>query len=249
MINCVGGRWRQCRELLICRSAWPPGCRLVSVRNPDDRVIGHVMGMAWLRARPGRCSRVRSYLRCDARSGGPGGLPAGAGGRGLAAGSSGQALVPRFAGPDGGGECVRDAGPAAGATGRGDIGRAPAGGGSPWHPPLAYRWGRRAHQRITGFRAAEHRGLAAQLPLEHATAVIESVSARGELVSVQLYGHPWVMGEYWPMIAPCFQVHAVDDAGDEHEGMPGDWQGPPATRAVAVSGSGHRSTWPARASG
>jgi hypothetical protein len=113
-------------------------------------------------------------------------------------------------------------------------------GGRPaWHPPLAYRWGRRAHQRVTGFRAAEHRGLAAQLPLEHATAVIESVSARGELASVQLYGHPWVMGEYWPMITPCFRVHAVDDAGDEHEGMPGDWQGSPGNE-----GSGGFWFWP-----
>ncbi len=50
-------------------------------------------------------------------------------------------------------------------------------------------------------------------------------------MSIQLYGHPWVTGEYWPMITPCFQVRAVDDAGNEHEGMPGDWQGFPATRA------------------
>jgi hypothetical protein len=49
--------------------------------------------------------------------------------------------------------------------------------------------------------------------------VIESVSAQGELVSIQLYGHPWVAGEYWPMIAPCFQVRATDDAGNEHEGI------------------------------
>lgn len=64
-----------------------------------------------------------------------------------------------------------------------------------------------------------------RLPFEHATAVIESVSAQGTLVSIQLYGHPWVAGEYWPMITPCFQVRAVDDAGNEHHGMPGDWQG------------------------
>ena len=29
----------------------------------------------------------------------------------------------------------------------------------------------------------------------------------------------WVAGEYWPMIAPCFQVRATDDAGNEHEGI------------------------------
>ena len=45
--------------------------------------------------------------------------------------------------------------------------------------------------------------------------VIENVSAQGELVGIQLYGHPWVTGEYWPMITPCFQIRAIDDAGDE----------------------------------
>jgi hypothetical protein len=93
-----------------------------------------------------------------------------------------------------------------------------------WDNRLAHRWGRRAWQQTTRFRAAEHHELAVRLPLEHATAVIESVSAQSELVSIQLYGHPWVMGEYWPMITPCFQVRAIDDAGNEHEGMPGDWQ-------------------------
>lgn len=59
-------------------------------------------------------------------------------------------------------------------------------------------WGRRAHQQAARFRAAGHRELVVRLPLEHAAAVIERVSARDELVSIQLYGHPWVMGEYWP---------------------------------------------------
>jgi hypothetical protein len=101
-------------------------------------------------------------------------------------------------------------------------GRAPG-----WHAALAHRWGRRAHQQAARCRAAEHRRLVVQLPLEHATAVIESVSAQDDLVSIQLYGHPWVWGEYPPMIAPCFQVRAVDDAGNEHEAMPGGWQGFP----------------------
>jgi hypothetical protein len=108
-----------------------------------------------------------------------------------------------------------------------------------WHTPLADRWGVRALQRTSGFGAGEHRGLAVRLPLEQATAVIESVSAQGELVSVRLYGHPWVMGEYWPMITPCFQVRATDDAGDEHEGMPGGWQGLPGHE-----GSGSFWLWP-----
>ena len=110
--------------------------------------------------------------------------------------------------------------------------------GAGWHAQLAQRWGRRAHQAAR-FRAAEHRRLAVRLPLAHATAVLESVSAQGELVSIRLYGHPWVMGEYWPMITPCFQVRAVDDAGTEHEGMPGDWRGYPGSE-----GSGHFWFWP-----
>ena len=113
------------------------------------------------------------------------------------------------------------------------------GSGAGWHVQLARRWGRRVHQRAARFRAAEHRRLVVRLPLEHATAVIESVSAQGELVSIQLYGHPWVTGEYWPMITPCFQVSAIDDAGNEHEGMPGDWQGFPGHE-----GSGSFWFWP-----
>jgi hypothetical protein len=112
-----------------------------------------------------------------------------------------------------------------------------------WHVQLAHRWGRRARQQAARFRAAEHRRLVVRLPLEHATAVIESVSAHDDLVSIQLYGHPWVMGEYVPMITPCFQVRAVDDAGDEHEGMPGDWQG-----FSGDEGSGNFWFWPPVAS-
>jgi hypothetical protein len=112
--------------------------------------------------------------------------------------------------------------------------RAPA-----WQHPLMHRWGRRAHQCTVDFRAPQHRGLVVQLPLEHATAAIESVSAQGELVGVQVYGHPWVMGEYWPMITPCFQVRAVDDAGNEYDGMRGDWQGFPGNE-----GHGNFFFWP-----
>src|SRR5215468_1334411 len=108
-----------------------------------------------------------------------------------------------------------------------------------WHAALVHRWGRRACQRAARFRAAEHRGLVVRLPLEHATAVIESVSAQDDLVSIQLYGHPWVFGEYRPMITPCFQVRAVDDAGNEHEAMPGDWRGFPGHE-----GNGNFWFWP-----
>jgi hypothetical protein len=123
------------------------------------------------------------------------------------------------------------------------------GSGPGWHAALAYRWRRRAHQRAATFRAAEHRRLVVRLPLEHATAVIESVSAQDDLVGIQLYGHPWVMREYLPMITPCFQVRAVDGAGYEHEGRPGGWKGSPAARAAAISGSGRRCLRPGGASG
>jgi hypothetical protein len=113
------------------------------------------------------------------------------------------------------------------------------GSGPGWHAALAHRWRRRAYLRAARFRAAEHRRLVVELPLEHATAVIESVSAQDDLVSIQLYGHPWVWGEYVPMITPCFQVSAVDDAGNEHEGKPGDWQGFPGDE-----GSGNFWFWP-----
>ena len=107
-----------------------------------------------------------------------------------------------------------------------------------WQGPLTNRWRRRAHT-AAHFEPGEHRGLVAHLPLEHATAVIESVSAQGELVGVQLYGHPWVWGEYWPMIAPCFRVRATDDAGNEYTGMPGDWSGFPGDE-----GTGSFFFWP-----
>ena len=115
-----------------------------------------------------------------------------------------------------------------------------AGPGEPgWRAPLVSRWGRHANLGGAGFRPAEHLGLAVRLPLEQATAVIESVSARDALVSIQLYGHPWVLGEYWPMITPCFQVRAVDDAGQEHRAVPGGRQGFPGNE-----GSGSFWLWP-----
>jgi hypothetical protein len=82
-------------------------------------------------------------------------------------------------------------------------------------------------------------GLAVRLPFEQATAVIENVTVREDLVSVQLYGHPWVTGGSWPVITPCFRVTAVDDTGAEHEGKPwsvGAWH--------TYEGSGAFSFWP-----
>jgi hypothetical protein len=71
-------------------------------------------------------------------------------------------------------------------------------------------------------------GLAVRLPLGRATAVLESITAREDMVSVQLYGYPWIFDEYWPLIVPCFRVTAVDDTGVEHAGGPGHGSGSPA---------------------
>jgi hypothetical protein len=125
--------------------------------------------------------------------------------------------------------------------------REPRAGDQQWQAQLASRWSRRAWQQAagpagaagTGFRLADHRGLTAELPLKHATAIIESVSAHGGLVIIRLYGHPWVMGEYWPMITPCFTVRAADDHGNSYRGMPGNWQG-----GTSHQGSGEFWFWP-----
>ena len=122
------------------------------------------------------------------------------------------------------------------------------GSGPGWHAALAYRWGRRARQQAARFRAGQHRRLVVHLPLEHATAVIESVSAHDDLVSIQPYGHPWVMGEYVPMITPCFQVRAIDDAGTSTRACPATGRASPATRAAAISGFGRLCRWAGRAS-
>ena len=82
-------------------------------------------------------------------------------------------------------------------------------------------------------------GLAVRLPFEQATAVIESITAREDMVSVQLYGYPWVIGESWPMITPCFRVTAVNDTGVEHEGGPGSGSASPTHE-----GSGSFWFWP-----
>ncbi len=83
-------------------------------------------------------------------------------------------------------------------------------------------------------------GLAVRLPFEQATAVIENITARENLVSVQLYGHPWIIGESWPMITPCFRVTALDDTGVEHEGQPGNSSASIST----YEGSGAFWFWP-----
>ena len=95
-----------------------------------------------------------------------------------------------------------------------------------WQEELAGLWGRQAPLRARE-NEPERAGLAVSLPLRRATAVIESIAAHDDLVTIQLYGHPWVGGEYWPMIVPSFRVGATDDTGAEHEGMPGSGGGRP----------------------
>lgn len=100
------------------------------------------------------------------------------------------------------------------------------GGHRGWREPLVHLWGAHARRRACDGEP-DQAGLAARLPLRQATAVIESITAHDDLVSIQLYGHPWVTGEYWPMIAPCFQVQAVDDRGAHHQGVRGGGGGEP----------------------
>jgi hypothetical protein len=110
----------------------------------------------------------------------------------------------------------------------------PAGGAAPgaaaasdgWREELKYHWGSQARRRAYA-AGPDRAGLAVALPLQRATAVIETVAAHEDYLSIQLYGHPWVSGEYWPMITPCFQVRAVDDTGAGHEGVRGSGGGAP----------------------
>jgi hypothetical protein len=83
-------------------------------------------------------------------------------------------------------------------------------------------------------------GLAVRLPFNQATAVIENITAHQDMVSVQLYGRPWVIGGSWPAITPCFQVTAVDDTGVQHAGKPGNASASISTR----EGTGTFWFWP-----
>jgi hypothetical protein len=95
-----------------------------------------------------------------------------------------------------------------------------------WRTQLKYLWTGQAHRRAVAAQPTPA-AVAVSLPLRRAAAVIESITAHEDLVSIQLYGHPWVIGEYWPMITPCFQVRAVDNLGGEHEGVRGSGGGSP----------------------
>jgi hypothetical protein len=81
--------------------------------------------------------------------------------------------------------------------------------------------------------------LCVALPFEHAAAVIEGLSAWGEDIQLHTYGWPWVQGQRWPAVIPCFNVRAIDDLGQEHEGRPGSWRG-----YGAGEGHGEFTLWP-----
>jgi hypothetical protein len=100
--------------------------------------------------------------------------------------------------------------------------RIPETGRRPWPEELIQRWDLRVRDRAVGPGQQAKAGLAVRFPLEHANAVIEGISAQGDLVNIWLYGHPWPLGEYWPMITPCFEVRAIDDCGAEHHGQLGE---------------------------
>ena len=89
-----------------------------------------------------------------------------------------------------------------------------------WQRAAMYTWSDDVSERMRRAGGAHGTGVAVRFPLERATAVVENISAYEDLVSVQLYGHPWVPEGSFPMITPCFRVTAVDDTGVEHEGMP-----------------------------
>ena len=60
--------------------------------------------------------------------------------------------------------------------------------------------------------------------------MIENITAYQDLVSVRLYGYPWVPEGSFSMIVPCFRITAVDDTGVEHDGIPDSSSHSPALR-------------------
>ena len=110
---------------------------------------------------------------------------------------------------------------------------------SDWQTSVQYSWVAGARERMRRAGHANGAGLAVPLPLQQAIAVVENISAYEDLVSVQLYGHPWVAGGSFPMITPNFRVTAVDDTGVPHEGMPDS-----SSHSHAHDGTGSFWFWP-----
>ena len=105
------------------------------------------------------------------------------------------------------------------------------------HPDLPLAWPHPVH---LGTPPDLQIALCAALPFEHGAVVIEGLSAWGEDIQLHIYGWPWVRGQHWPTAIPAFQVRAVDDLGQEHEGQAGTWHG-----YGTGQGHGEFTLWPA----
>ena len=107
-----------------------------------------------------------------------------------------------------------------------------------WQSSLPRRWYFRTRQQDEDDAGAQHYRLDARLPFDHAAVTITNVTRLSELVSIQMIGRPWIDGEYWPMITPCFRVRATDNSGGEHQGMPGD-----RSRSLSAPATGNGTFW------
>jgi hypothetical protein len=105
------------------------------------------------------------------------------------------------------------------------------------HPDLPRAW---PHPVRLGTPPDLQIALCAALPFEHAAAVIEGISAWGEDIQLHMYGWPWIQGQQWPTAIPSFQVRAIDDLGQVHEGQAGSRRG-----YGAGEGHGDFTLWPA----
>ena len=105
------------------------------------------------------------------------------------------------------------------------------------HPDLPLTW---PHPVRLGTPPDLQIALCAVLPFEHAAAVVEGLSAWGEDIQLHIYGWPWARDQHWPAAIPSFNVRAIDDLGQEHQGYAGGWRGYGA-------GEGHAefTLWPA----
>lgn len=108
-----------------------------------------------------------------------------------------------------------------------------------WQQAVRHMWADQARERARRAGQENGTGLAVPVPLEQATAVIEHITAHEDLVSVRLYGYPWVGEGSFPMIAPCFRVTAVDDTGVTHDGVPDS-----SSYSPAYDGTGSFWFWP-----
>ena len=108
-----------------------------------------------------------------------------------------------------------------------------------WQRAVTYMWADDARERVRRAGRMNGAGLAVPVPLEQAAAVIENITAYEDLVSVRLYGYPWVPEGSFPIIAPCFRVTAIDDTGVKHDGVPDS-----SSYSPAYDGTGSFWFWP-----